>query len=124
MIGRIEQLCAHLSEKNFAQLAAEYGVTAPLLRIVEAVRAGEQPDHLEPDLDAVDDAFARHGTSGVTSGKRTFREIPGQLSGHPTVRVRVCPAPRRCARQVLGTHDEPRECAITGLPMIEIDVTG
>lgn len=129
MIGRIEHLCTHMSDEGFRRLAAEYGVAEALLRIIDAVRTGTPPAELAADLDAVDDAFARHGTSGVTSGTREYRELPaipglpGPVAGHPELVARVCPAPRRCPRLVLGA-DAPAECAITGLPLFEIVVTG
>jgi hypothetical protein len=121
VIARIEQLCKHLAGNDFAELAAHYGAAAVLARIIAAVRAGAEPDTLEAALDALDDAFARHGVDDVTTALRAYRPLPG-TSEHPVLRTWVCPARRPCPRQEFGGEAHGRMCALTGLPLTRIDV--
>jgi hypothetical protein len=80
MTGRIERLCAHLAlgnREDFEQRAARYGAADTLARIITAVRTGIDPALLEPDLDALDEAFARHGVDNLTGTVRAYRPLPG-----------------------------------------------
>lgn len=120
--GRIEQLCTQLALEDFEERAALYGAADPLARIITAVRTGTDPALLEPDLDALDEAFARHGIDNVTSTSRAYRPLPG-AGGHPVMRAWVCPATRRCPRLVLGSGTGSRVCALTGQPLTGIDVS-
>lgn len=120
--GRIEQLCTQLALEDFEERAARYGAADPLARIITAVRTGADPAMLESDLDALDEAFARHGIDNVTSTPRAYRPLPG-ASGHPVMRAWACPATRRCTRLILDDRTEARVCALTGQPLTGIDVS-
>jgi hypothetical protein len=119
--ARIEQLCKQLTGTDFTERAARYGATAPLARIIAAMRAGAELNTVEADLDALDDAFARHGIDDVTSSPRAYRALPGP-SGHPVLHAWVCPARQRCPRQELGNAAQGKMCALTGMPLTGIDV--
>jgi hypothetical protein len=116
MTGRIERLCAHLGHGNledFEHRAARYGAAAPLARIITAVQTGIDPALLEPDLDALDEAFARHGIDNLTRTVRAYRPLPG-TGEHPVIRAWVCPATRPCPRLIPLSGTTPPVCALTG----------
>jgi len=126
MTGRIERLCevlAHDNLRDFERRAARYGAAAPLTRILTVVRTGADPAPLEPDLDALDEAFARHGVDNLTGTVRAYRALPG-TGEHPVMRAWVCPAPRACARLIplSGFGSTPPVCALTGRPLTPLEV--
>lgn len=113
MMGRIARLCAHPALGNledFEQRAARYGAAASLARILTAVRTGTNPNLLVPDLDALDDAFARHGIDNLTGTVRAYRPLPG-TGQHPVIRAWVCPATQPCSRLIPGLG-LTRRCAL------------
>lgn len=124
LIGRrIERLCAHpalRSFEDFAQRAARYGVATSLARIITAVRTGTDPTLLTPDLDALDEAFARHGID-LTGTVRAYRPLPG-TGQHPVIRAWVCPATRPCPRLIPGAGAGTPVCALTGQPLTLVEV--
>jgi hypothetical protein len=121
VITRIGRLCAHMARDDFEKTAEQCGAAELVSRIVLAVRAGADPAALEPDLDAVDEAFAQLGIDNVTTGSRAYHGFPG-ASGHPLMRARICPAARRCPRLELGPTSQTQVCALTNQPLIDIDV--
>ncbi len=124
MTGRIERLCAHMAGGNredFDQRAVRYGVAAPLSRIITAVQTGTDPAGLEADLDALDEAFARHGIDNLTGTVRAYRPLP-RTGEHPVIRAWVCPAPRSCPRLIPLTGTTPPVCALTGRDLTLLDL--
>ena len=118
MLERIARLCTQFSLDDLAASAARFGAADPLDRIIAGVRAGREPDDLESDLDEVDSAFARHGIDNITTGPRVYRALPG-ASGHPVMRVWVCPAARPCTRVELAAG---AGCGLLGQPLTGRDV--
>jgi hypothetical protein len=124
MTGRIERLCAHPALGNldaFTERAARYGAADPLARLITAVRTGADPALLKPDLDALDEAFARHGVDNLTRTVRAYRPLPG-TGEHPVMRAWVCPALRPCSRLIPLSGPTPPVCALTGQPLTLLDV--
>ncbi|MFC9897016.1 hypothetical protein ACFVMC_25300 [Nocardia sp. NPDC127579] len=120
---RIDRLCVHLVDPDFATMAAGFGADALLARILDAVRAGRL-DALAADLDALDQVFAENGIDNVTTGSRSYggppanaARLPGCGPGHPSFTALVCSAPQRCARTLLRPVDQVPVCAITGHPL-------
>lgn len=123
LTGRIGRLCAHPALRDvedFAQRAACYGAARSLARIITAVRTGADPAGLEPDLDALDEAFARHGIDSLTGTVRAYHPLPG-MGAHPVTRGWVCPAARRCSRLVPGGGADAPVCALNGQPLILVE---
>ncbi|MEV3987577.1 hypothetical protein AB0J57_01575 [Streptomyces sp. NPDC049837] len=110
---RLEMLCGQAAGGELAERAARYGVADALDRIVGAVRAGRAADGgaLEADLDLLEDAFARHGIDGLTTGARSFE--PWQGGGSVMVSAWVCPA-GACSRAEAAEPGGPPACALTG----------
>jgi hypothetical protein len=124
MTGRIERLCAQLTfgdRLDFEQRAARYGAAATLAQIITEVRAGTDPALLEGYLDALDEAFARHGIDNLTGASRAYRPPPG-LGEHPVIRAWVCPAIRRCPRLIPVSRVTPPACALTGRDLALLEV--
>lgn len=124
MTGRIERLCEVLALgklEAFEQRAARYGAAAPLARIITAVQTGADPALLVPDLDALDEAFARHGIDNLTGTARAYRPLPG-AGEHPVIRAWVCPATRSCPRLIPMSGTIPPVCALTGQPLTLVEV--
>lgn len=124
MTGRIARLCARPVMGNledFKERAGRYGVAASLARIITAVQTGTDPTLLEPDLDALDEAFARHGIDNLTGTVRAYRPLPG-AGEHPVIRAWVCPATRPCPRLIPGGGADAPVCALTGQPLILVEV--
>jgi hypothetical protein len=124
MTARIARLCAHLDRDNFEdfeQRAARYGAAAALARIITAMQTGTDPILLTPDLDALDEAFARHGIDNLTGTLRAYRPLPG-TGEHPVIRAWVCPANRPCPRLIPRSGTTPPVCALTrqALTLIEV----
>jgi hypothetical protein len=115
---RIARLCSQFTLDDLTAAAARFGAADPLDRIVAAVRDGARMADLESDLDELDDAFARNGVDDITTGTRIYHAMPGS-SGHPVMRVWVCPAPRPCAR--METADGAR-CGLLSRPLAARDV--
>lgn len=115
MLERIARLCSQFELGDLTETAARFGAAGPLEKIIAGVRAGTPPVDLESDLDAVDSAFARNGIDNITTGPRVYRQLPGS-TGHPVLRVWVCPAARPCARFEIapgascGLLHEPLTC--------------
>ncbi|MEU1686981.1 hypothetical protein [Micromonospora sp. NPDC005707] len=110
---RVARLCRQAVGEQLRQHAERYGAADVLDRIAEAVAQGRLDHHLEQDLDRLDDAFARHGIDGLTTGVRGFESWLGG-GGHPTVVAWGCPSPLPCPRAVPeGDGDRP-VCGLTG----------
>lgn len=118
---RIGRLCARLVQAGFEDRVARYGVTELIARITAGVKSGVDPDTLLDDLDALDDAFARHGIDGLTT-VREYRPLPGFI-GHPTMHVWTCPAPVPCARADMPASGAAPSCAITDMPLIQAEIS-
>jgi hypothetical protein len=74
-----------------------------------------EPDLLA-DLDQLDDAFARHGVDGLTTGDRGYQPWRSG-SGHAVVAMWACPAARPCSRMVAPQDDTRRpDCGLAGVP--------
>jgi hypothetical protein len=118
LLERIARLCSQFTLDDLAAAAARFGAADPLDRIIAGVRAGAEPAGLESDLDELDSAFARNGIDNITTGPRVYRELPGS-SGHPVMRVWVCPAARPCSRVEVTTG---AGCALLDKPLTCRDV--
>lgn len=124
MTERIARLCAHPALRNFedfAQRAARYGAGPSLTRIIAAMRTGTDPTLLTPDLDVLDDAFARHGIDNLTGTVRAYRPLPG-AGQHPVIRAWICPATQPCSRMIPGGRADAPVCALSGQPLILVEV--
>ncbi|WP_433723735.1 hypothetical protein ACQP0C_25295 [Nocardia sp. CA-129566] len=122
MAQRIDRVCELLADASFVATAATIAATPLLDRIAQAVRTGIAHTALESELNALDQLFAQHGIDHVTTGSRHYSAMPG-VSGHPSMRAKVCPAPQRCARVVLvsGTANAST-CALVGTALGDAEV--
>lgn len=113
---RLGRLCAQADGGALFERAARYGVADTVERLTSAVRAGEADSGLAADLDVVDEAFAKHGIDGLTSGPRGYEPWRGG-GGHPMVVMWACPAARPCSRLVPRDDTVPRpHCALADTP--------
>ncbi|WP_436764326.1 hypothetical protein [Streptosporangium sp. V21-05] len=113
---RIEQLCLALDDGELPGYAARAGVGEVLARVLAAVAERGPDPALTPDLDALDDAFARFGLGMPTQAERAYEPLDG-LDGHPVVQVWTCPAPRPCTRIEAAADTSSPPCAATGSPL-------
>ncbi|MFI6288219.1 hypothetical protein ACIBCM_26320 [Streptomyces sp. NPDC051018] len=118
---KLARLCPQAEGDSLAEHAREYGAGEVLDRLTAAVRAGEGGPAVAADLHALDEAFARHGIDGLTTGARGY-ETPRGGREHPVVTVWACPAPRPCSRLV-PRQDGERDgagppCALSGLRLV------
>jgi hypothetical protein len=112
---RLGRLCVQAGEDLRAR-AVRYGVHDVLTRLTAAARDDSiHTAQLAADLDRLDDAFARHGIDGLTSGQRTYERWAGG-GGHPVVALWACPAARPCDRLVPG--DERPRCELLDEPFV------
>lgn len=119
---RVGRLCSQAFGGQLREYAERYGVVEALDRVADAVGQGRVDRQLEEDLDRLDEAFARNGIDGLTTGARAFEAWLGG-GGHPTVTAWTCPGPRPCPRGLpAGDGDQP-VCALTGLPFVETRIT-
>jgi len=94
---RLARLCPQAGA-DLRERAVRYGVDGALARVVTAGRAGAaNAADVLADLDRLDEAFARHGIDGLTTGPRAYQRWPAS-GGHPVVALWACPAARPCAR--------------------------
>ncbi|MGW0292054.1 hypothetical protein [Streptomyces tuirus] len=120
---RLGRLCAQAGGGALAERAARYGVGDVFDRLKEAVCSGVARHRLLADLRELDEAFARNGIDGLTTGTRAYVPLNGGRA-HPVVTLWGCPAARPCSRL------EPREaqarvgdaeaplCALSGTPLL------
>ncbi|MFE1442609.1 hypothetical protein [Streptomyces sp. NPDC058739] len=94
---RLARLCPQSDGDALRDRAERYGVGEALERVRAAIRSGDRGASLTADLDALDEAFARHGIDGLTIGARVFQELRGG-SAHPAVTLWGCPSPSGCSR--------------------------
>jgi hypothetical protein len=119
---RLARLCTQAGP-DLRKRAVRYGVGDVLVRLVTvtgsdaaaAPGSPASPADLRSDLDRLDEAFARHGIDGLTTGPRAYQRWPG-ADGHPMVALWACPAAQPCARLVPG-DDRPR-CALLDEPFV------
>ncbi|MER6430729.1 hypothetical protein ABT272_23755, partial [Streptomyces sp900105245] len=119
---RLARLCAQAGDDGLRERAERYGVGEALTRLGQAARAGSRTAAVTADLDALDDAFARHGIDGLTVGPRGFEPLRGGRA-HPVVTVWGCPAEASCSRlepqeRQRGSRTPPPACALTGTPLV------
>ncbi|MBT2404271.1 MULTISPECIES: hypothetical protein [unclassified Streptomyces] len=123
---RIGRLCVQLAGGELAVRAERYGVAEPLVRVLDALRRGADPETVRGDLDAVDEGFAVHGIDGLTTGSRSYQPLPGAgggAGGHPVLRGWVCPAPRRCVRAAeAGGEGGPPVCEALSAPLVLVEI--
>lgn len=118
MLERIARLCIQFASDDFAGAAAHFGAAESLNRIVAGLREGADPADLEYYLDELDNAFACNGIDNVTTEPRSYQDLPG-VSGHPVMRVWVCPANRPCSRVEVTSE---AGCGLLGKPLVCRDV--
>ncbi|MDG9702935.1 hypothetical protein [Streptomyces sp. DH37] len=122
---RLARLCAQAGDDGLRERAERFGAGAELDRLCQAVRSGVHGPSVAADLDALDDAFARHGIDGLTLGDRGFEPLRGGRS-HPVVTVWACPAGVACSRlepqeQQGGRgrgRAEPPRCGLAQAPLV------
>jgi hypothetical protein len=113
---RLGRLCVQADEAQLREYAERFGAAGVLLGVVTALRHGgsRDPDILA-DLDRLDDAFARNGVDGLTTGARGYE--PWRIAGsHAVVAVWVCPAARSCSRMVSRDGVEQPHCGLIDAP--------
>lgn len=119
---RLARLCAQAGDGGLRERAGRFGAGAEWDRVCAAVRSGALGPEVAADLDALDDAFARHGVDGLTTGGRGYEPLRGGRS-RPVVTVWACPADRACARlepqegRWARLRPAPR-CGLTGSPLV------
>ncbi|MFE1947231.1 hypothetical protein [Streptomyces massasporeus] len=126
LADRLDRLCRLLGGGELARRAREYGVAEHLERVLGAVRDGTDPEWIRADLDALDEAFARHGIDGLTTRTRAYQPLSGTV-GHPVLRGWVCPAAHRCSRFTqhdTGTPggDAGPVCEALGTPLVRVEI--
>ncbi|MBM7093697.1 hypothetical protein ABZ606_10485 [Streptomyces sp. NPDC012461] len=122
---RLARLCMQAGDDGLRLSAERFGVAGELARLVAAARAGTRGPSVTADLDALDDAFARHGIDGLTLGDRAFEPLRGGRS-RPVVTVWACPAGIACSRlepqEQQGRRgrgrEEPPHCGLAGEPLV------
>jgi hypothetical protein len=118
---RIEALCGQLADGELSQMLADAGAGDVLERVLDAVRAGKPAEITVADLNDLEDAAARIGIDGLTTGVRApgggnlATRLPGFGGGGPHF-AWVCPQ-HVCARVELDTPDPVPACAISGQPL-------
>ncbi|NUP49736.1 MAG: hypothetical protein HOW97_20865 [Catenulispora sp.] len=131
--ARLAVLCEQITRHaDMDQIIRDAGVGAQLDELLSAVRdtgAGPDPARLTTLLEEIDDACARHGVVGVTSGSKHLTSqpllnryaplVPGIGGGHSEPPVWVCPL-QRCARVVFDDESTTAPlCAAGGnVPMV------
>ncbi|MEC3998000.1 hypothetical protein VSR01_32745 [Actinacidiphila sp. DG2A-62] len=121
---RLARLCAQAGDEGLRERAERYGVGDVLRRLRGAAGAGAVGSSASvlADLDALDDAFARHGIDGLTTGSRAYR--PFAAGGHPVVTAWGCPAAAACPRLEPqerapdGTRAAPPVCGLTDARLV------
>ncbi|MEU3490526.1 hypothetical protein [Streptomyces massasporeus] len=126
LADRLDRLCRLLGGSELARRAREYGVAEHLERVLGAVRDGTDLERIRADLDALDEAFARHGIDGLTTRTRAYQPLSGTV-GHPVLRGWVCPAAHRCSRFTqhdTGTPggDAGPVCEALGTPLVRVEI--
>ncbi|MFJ4355962.1 hypothetical protein ACIP25_06650 [Streptomyces massasporeus] len=126
LADRLDRLCRLLGGGELTRRAREYGVAEHLERVLGAVRDGTDPERVRADLDALDEAFARHGFDGLTTRTRAYQPLSGTV-GHPVLRGWVCPAAHRCSR--FSQHDTGTPggdagpvCEALGTPLVRVEI--
>ncbi|MFJ3714844.1 hypothetical protein [Streptomyces sp. NPDC090057] len=119
---RLARLCVQAGDGGLRERAERYGVGGALTRLGEAARSGSRAPEVAEDLDALDDAFARHGIDGLTVGPRALPPLRGGRA-HPVVTVWGCPAGAACSRlepqeRRDGARTPPPSCGLTGVPLV------
>ncbi|MFF2202161.1 hypothetical protein [Streptomyces sp. NPDC058145] len=119
---RLARLCAQAGDDGLRERAERYGVGDALTRLGEAARSGSRAPTVTADLDALDDAFARHGIDGLTVGPRGLDPLRGGRA-HPVVTVWGCPAEAACSRlepqeRRRASRTPPPSCGLTGIPLV------
>jgi len=113
---RLGRLCVQAVGPQLGEFAQLLGVADVLGRVTDAVRKGGTPESdLLADLDRLDDAFARHGIDGLTTGDRGYQRWRSG-SGHPVVALWCCPAARRCSRLLPQDDTQQPHCGLAGVP--------
>ncbi|MFG2883595.1 hypothetical protein ACGFYV_15050 [Streptomyces sp. NPDC048297] len=105
---RLARLCAQAGEEGFREWAERYGAGEALARLGQAARSGLRTPAVTADLDALDDAFARHGIDGLTVGARAFEPLRGGRA-HPVVTAWGCPAEESCSRLEPQQREQPEQ---------------
>ncbi|MGW6293349.1 hypothetical protein [Streptomyces sp. NPDC055058] len=119
---RLARLCTQAGDDGLRRSAERFGVGGELTRLVAAARSGARGPSVTADLDALDDAFARHGIDGLTLVDRTFEPLRGGRP-RPVVTVWACPAEVACSRlepREPGRRgrDAPPRCGLAGTPLV------
>jgi hypothetical protein len=120
---RLARLCVQAGDEGLRERAEHYGVGEVLARLGQAARSGLRTSAVTADLDALDDAFARHGIDGLTVGARVFDPLRG-VRAHPVVTVWGCPAEASCSRlepqeqQSGRSRNPPPRCWLTEAPLV------
>ncbi|MGC0334029.1 hypothetical protein RKD23_007019 [Streptomyces sp. SAI-170] len=117
---RLARLCPQTDGDALRERAVRYGVGDELDRLRAAVLSGERGPSVAADLDALDDAFARHGIDALSTGVRDYGSLRG-ATPHPGVTLWGCPSPVPCPRLVPqeGAHaDAAPRCGLAGTPFV------
>jgi hypothetical protein len=118
---RIAELCAQLADGELPRLLAGAGAEATLERVLASIRSGEPAKVTSEDLDTLEDAAARIGIDGLTTGVRSLERgtistrLPG-ISGAGPHFAWVCPQ-HACTRVELDTPGSAAVCAVSGRPL-------
>ncbi|MGW5234795.1 hypothetical protein ACWEQU_21475 [Streptomyces nodosus] len=120
---RLALLCVQAGDEGLRERAERYGVGEEFARLCRAAGSGARDPSVTADLDALDEAFARHGIDGLTVGSRAFEPLRGGQA-HPVVTVWACPAAVSCPR--LEPQEERRgrrgvaapRCGLTEIPLV------
>ncbi|MER5579927.1 hypothetical protein, partial [Streptomyces massasporeus] len=102
LADRLDRLCRLLGGSELARRAREYGVAEHLERVLGAVRDGTDLERIRADLDALDEAFARHGIDGLTTRTRAYQPLsgePGTGGGRRRFSQVECPSAPRTGRR-------------------------
>ncbi len=117
---RVGHLCHQADDGQLRTYAQRFGALDVLDRVVDAIGQGRVDARLEADLDALDDAFARHGVDGLTTGNRGYETWRG--SGHRTITAWQCPQQGACPRRVPVDDGDPPVCGLTGQAFTELRI--
>jgi hypothetical protein len=122
LADRIGRLCVELGRGELAGIIGQAGAQPLLERLVRMLTAETaDPAEVAAALDALDEAAARAGIDGLTTGSRAYRPVTWPV-GAPQYGW-VCPQ-RRCGRAETEPSDgDDYVCAITGAPLTRIRLT-
>jgi hypothetical protein len=94
-------LCDQLSRwPDLRGIVRDAGATAELVELLAALGGEGEPDQdwMLAWVQAIEDACARKGLTGITSREHAFRPLPTGLSAASGSRAWVCPRGRSEAR--------------------------